>query len=405
MNSYFMCDGHVVNHNRLDLEVAHAEGNFIFDTNGKRYLDLRSGLWNTSLGYDSDLYHNIKLEIDDLMNKKIPFIDIHSYNYKIYNELGEKIISFCKNDMFQAMFTNSGSENTDLCLKIINSIKQEDINILTFSESYHGSFFGGVSVSGIEVNINKHLNKPYQNITYIDFPKNREDEKASLEYISKIMSTIDVFFIEPILSSAGIFSSSIDYLNKVLKIAEKENVITVFDEVSTGFYRTGTALYSNQLDYNPDIICLSKSINNGISPFGCVCINKKIFNLLKGKPIHHFSTQNGNLISAISANIVLDYYINNGDFLREKTATLKNIFLETMVENKIPSNLYRACEGMMALDTPNSDPYLLQKKLANLGILTYMYNSKNRGISLFPQYNISQETFKKAISLIVKIIY
>lgn len=402
---YFICDGTVGNDSRLNIYIEKAEGNYLIDNYGKKYLDLRSGLWNTTLGYSKDLYSKINKQTAQMLQNSISYLDIHTFNNKYYDELSTKIIDFCRNDMFKCMFTNSGSESTDLSLKIVNSIKQQDIHILAFSESYHGSFFGGVSVSGIDKSINKDINKVYQNVTFIDFPINVEEESKVINYLKNNIHKFDAFFIEPILSSAGVVYSTTDFINSLLVLSKDNNVITIFDEVSTGFYRTGTPLYCDQLTLSPDIICLSKSINNGISPFGCICVNEYIYNELKNKPIHHFSTQNGNLISVTSANIVMDYYITNHERINDDIDRINTTILEELNKHKIPENSYRLKGSLLAIDTPDQDPLLLTKQLTELGILVYIYNSSYQGISIFPQYNIDTNTLKKALNIIIKKVF
>ncbi|MGR5981943.1 aminotransferase class III-fold pyridoxal phosphate-dependent enzyme [Bacillus cereus] len=99
--------------------------------------------------------------------------------------------------------------------------------------------------------------------------------------------------------------------------------------MATGFYRTGNRFFFKELGVTPDILILSKSINNGILPFGAVVISKEIEDALKGKHIEHFSTQNGNLLGVLSAKITLEYILENETSIISNVREIENIVTNT----------------------------------------------------------------------------
>lgn len=404
MYNYKIINGIYGETSLYDITPIKAKDTFIFDKNKKRYLDLRSGLWNVSLGYKPDIYTNISKKFNDLLKKQLPYLDNHSFKHPIYQETANTILNFVGLDFNNIIYTNSGSENTELSLKLANYVnkKGKESKILAFNNSYHGTFFGAMSISGIDQELNHIFNPKYGHVTFIKYPNSIEQENKILKQLELICSDYDVMFIEPILSSAGIYTTSIEFMNKLIKILHKNNVMVVFDEVATGFYRTGDRFYFKKLKYIPDLVCLSKGINNGITPFGCVCISNRLNEVLKNSSqnMEHFSTQNGNLLGISSANIIVQYYLEHEKDILQNINNIECIFRELLTNSGLQ---YRKQGAMLAIKTNDNQSQLILKKLEKLGILVYLYkNESEEGISIFPQFNIKLEVLKKALKIIIK---
>lgn len=401
---YAMLDGHFTEKSWFDLNITHADQTYIYDNQNRRFLDLRSGLWNVSLGYVDDIYDKVKNDFSNIMSNKIPFIDMHSFYTPIYNKVAANITTLLDNKFDKVFFTNTGSECTELSLKLAINLqhKAKYNRILAFSESYHGTFFGGISVSGLDRSLNTIFNPKYGEVTFIDFPKNANEEKNLLTWLKKNAENFDLMIVEPILGSAGILSTSISFMNNMLKILKGNNVITIFDEVATGFYKTGSKFYFNKLSVIPDIINLSKSINNGIAPFGCVCVSNKLIKQLEREhvSINHFSTQNGNLLGYVSTKVVTDFYLKNELKIQSQVDEIVNSIQNTFSKYKIN---YRQMGTMASVPLDHIDPLTFARELSDIGILVYFYkNSNDSGISIFPQYSSSQTELKKALTIIAK---
>ncbi|WP_289749118.1 aminotransferase class III-fold pyridoxal phosphate-dependent enzyme [Thomasclavelia cocleata] len=404
MKDYALLNGAYSNVTMYDFEPVRADGTYLFDKQNRKYLDLRSGLWNTSLGYSTCLYSEISKQFRQFLEKKIPYVDIHSFQHDIYNEVAQKILQLTGQSFRRVLFTNSGSENTELALKIADYISKKGSHnrILAFKDSYHGTFFGGVSVSGIDQDINSSFYPKYGDVTFVDYPTSIEQEKRILDYVKRIAVSYDVMMIEPILASAGVYFASVDFFNRLLQILKENQVLVVFDEVATGFFKTGIPFYFQQLSEIPDILCLSKAINNGTTPFGCVCVNGMVDERLqKSTRIkEHFSTQNGNLLGFASAKVILDHYINNKDAIIDKVNKISKLITSSLDGKGIE---YRNIGIMTAVKTGNDYSLQVMKSLEKLGILTYIYiNKDEEGLSLMPQFIIDLNSLRKAMYLIVK---
>ncbi|MCY7221151.1 aminotransferase class III-fold pyridoxal phosphate-dependent enzyme [Streptococcus cristatus] len=404
MQHYAFLNGDYTDKTLYNINPVCAEGSYLYNKQNRKYLDLRSGLWNTSLGYEKELYQQVSDSFAKILENKLPYIDINSFYNKSYDEVAQKLLKLTGKSFNRVIYTNSGSENTELSLKIAGYLnkKSSKNKILTFKDSYHGTFFGGVSVSGIDQEINSSFYPKYGEVTFIDYPKNLEDEKRILEELKRTTTFYDVMVIEPILASAGVYCASIEFFNKLLQILKENKVLTIFDEVATGFFKTGTSFFFQHLSEVPDLLCLSKALNNGIVPFGCVCINKELDAKLQksDRTKEHFSTQNGNLLGIASADVVLGYYIDNKKIIEEAAESISKLIRDIFDSQGIS---YRNIGVMTTVRTNTGYALKLVKELENLGILVYLYtNSEEEGLSIMPQFNIDKTILKKALTMIAK---
>ena len=257
-----------------------------------------------------------------------------------------------------------------------------------------------MSVSGMDQIINMDYGFFNPNVIYLPFPDNEKNQNIIFDYLDKYHEDISFFVIEPVISSGGLKVSSELFYNKLLFKLRKYDIISIFDEVATGFYRTGTRLFSTRLNEKPDILCLSKSINNGITPFGAVVISKDIEKNMIGKDIEHFSTQNGNLLGMISTKNTINFMKDN------EINIIKNVNFIQNETKKILDNYNLRCivYGAIIAIEINSD-YILElvNDLKKFGILVYIYsNSYSNGVTLFPVLTMDVGEFKKCLNVILK---
>lgn len=387
------------------LTIVKANNEFVYDENNKKYLDLRSGLWNSNLGNNVELLSRIESSFKKQFSAGITSLDIHSFHHPMYQLYASKLLNFVDKDNFytKLIYTNSGSECTELSLKLARQISKKK-KTLSFSKGYHGTFWGGMSVSGLDQEVTKVYNSKIGNIDFIDFPETEEEEEKLLNYINNNHQNYGAMMIEPVIGSGGIKIASLKFMNKLGRLLKEKDIAIIFDEVATGFYRTGSAFYFHKLDFYPDIINLSKGINNGVLPFGTVILSEKVIKSLKDEQLEHFSTQNGNLLGIISSYETLDYYIKNEATIKENIVQINMTIISTLEEFGLE---YREIGGMIAIPI-NHVGKLLQvtKDLEGAGILTYYYmnSDKDNGLTLMPSYYTDLLKLKKAINYISKVV-
>ncbi len=372
----------------------------LLDMNNKSYIDLNSGLWNVILGYNEELNKNFQYAFSNILNNNLPYIDMTSYNHKLYEEVAEMIIDFIGKDEFKkVIYTNSGSESIEGAIKIVDSVNNKN-KIVSFSNSYHGTFYGDMSISGLTREINKEKEVDYSNRVVIDFPQNDLDEEKLFHYIKNNKDEISAFFIEPVIGSGGIHFRDLDFYEKLLKICNKLDIITVFDEVATGFYKSGEKFFINKLSITPDILCLSKSINNGVLPSGAIILNGKITKKLQNKTIKHMSTQNGNLLAVASIKETLNYYNKYNDKLLKNVKQIEEITKRICNLNNMEN---RSIGAMVGIPVKKSNIEPLVESLKNNGVLVYRHITQaGSGLTLFPHVNINISEYKKVLKFIIK---
>lgn len=396
-----MLNGQLTNETLHNLNIIKGEGDYLINDAHQKYIDFSSGLWNVSLGYSHELNQRIGNKFSKILDNNLPYLDMTSYTNDLYLSTAEILLKFIdESDFKNVIYTNSGSESLEVALKIVNTIKK-DTMILSFSESYHGTFYGGMSISGLTKNIVQNHSPNYDNKINISMPSNFEEEKEFIKFL-KDTSNIGAIFIEPIIGSGGIKFCSFEFYNELLNLCEDKGILTIFDEVATGFYKTGKTFFFKHLNNTPDILCLSKSINNGTLPSGAVIINEKTQQHLSNKKLKHMSTQNGNLLSLASIFETINFYYEYDYKLHNNVDDISNIAKKLLWEYQIDARIL-GC--MIAIPIPSEGLSIILKKLKENGIITYRFiNEQEVGLTLFPHINMDIKLFKKSFNQILKVI-
>ncbi|PCF77658.1 hypothetical protein B4W74_12835 [Staphylococcus intermedius] len=388
-----------------NLQIEKSKDGYLYDIHENKYLDLNSGLWNVTLGNDLEFNAKIKNSLNYILDNNLSFLDISSYNNSLYEETATDLLEFTNtsfSNFENVFFTNSGSEALELSYKIVNSII-DDKFVLTLNKSYHGTFYGGMALSGITKSFVESHNPDYRKIKNIDLPNNHEEEQVIFNIIENNKESIGAIFIEPIISSGGIIYSNIDFYNTLISICEDYGILVVFDEVATGFYKTKERFFFHHLKKSPDILCLSKGINNGVLPSGSVLINNNIYKNLNNIKAEHFSTQNGNLLCIKTVQETLKYYWIHDEALKENVRNIE----ETISNVKMNFDREIRNFGLMTAIPISSEKSLLMilEKLRSQKILTFCYETESeQGILLMPNINININILKKALIFILKTI-
>lgn len=403
MKNYAILNGSLSEKTLHDLIINKADENYIYTDENEKYLDFNSGLWNVSLGYNSELNQKINERFSEIFRKNIPYIDIFSYSHEIYNESATVIKNFVGSNSFsKVIFANSGSESIELSLKIFNAISAKK-KFVSFAESYHGTFYGCMSISGLTRQLVDSHNPDYRNSILLSLPTNDDEEKIFFERLEEVKNYVGALFIEPIIGSGGVKFGSIKFYNDLLKYCNENDILTIFDEIATGFYRTGEKFFFENLDYIPDIICLSKSINNGVLPTGCVLINTKVENALSDKVVEHVSTQNGNILCQVSIIETIKYFENNKKSIKENVTQISKITKSLSETFQVPLISYGA---MISIPIKKKNISSVFEKLQSRKILTYRYvtNEDKHGLTLMPPITMDKNIFEKALKYILKVV-
>jgi len=317
--------------------IERAKGNYLYDTQGKRYLDGVSSLWCNVHG------HQVK-EINEAIRSQLGKV-AHSTMLGLSNipaiELAGELISIAPKGLSRVFYSDSGSSAVEIALKIAFQYWQQakrsalyalrKTKFLTFVNAYHGDTIGSVSLGGLELfhNIYKPLlfetlkvpapycyRCPHQlNVQECDIKCLSEIERL----IKRHKNDLAAIVIEPLVQgAAGMITQPKGFIRAIRRLCDRYNVLMVADEVATGFGRTGRMFACEHENVTPDIMAVAKGITGGYLPLAATLTTEKVFKAFLGefkdnKTFFHGHTYTGNPLacSAALANLKI--------FRREKT--------------------------------------------------------------------------------------
>jgi adenosylmethionine-8-amino-7-oxononanoate aminotransferase len=271
--------------------IDYGKGIYLFDMDGKRYLDAASGAVTANIG------HGVT-EIIEAMNeqaKKVSFVYRSQFTSEAAENLAKKIANMLSGDLNWCFFVNSGSEATETAMKMAIQYWQEKgvqtkTKVLSRWVSYHGITLGALSMSGHTGRRARFvplledfpvINPPY----CYRCPYNLEAPNCGylcaheLETAIKRIGAeqIAAFIAEPVIGAAGgAIAPPKDYFKVIKKICEDYDILFIADEVMTGCGRTGTMLASEQWGINPDIVALGKGMGAGYAPIAAAIATEKV---------------------------------------------------------------------------------------------------------------------------------
>ena len=307
-----------------------AKGIYVYDQNGKKYLDANSGLWNSVVGFD----HPRMIEAAKKQYEK--FSGYHSFFGRIAEpavQLADKLIEISPFSKGKVFFTNSGSEANDTTVKLLWFINRQMGNpnrrkIITRINSYHGVTAVSASMTGKPYN--SEFGLPLDGFIHAACPhywkygQTGESESAFTirmgEDLESIIQregpdTIAGFFAEPVMGAGGVIPPSQGYFDVVQKILKKYDIPFIADEVICGFGRTGNLWGSQTYNIQPDIIIASKCITSGFFPLGAVILGERMTQQImdasyKAEEFPHGFTAGGHPVGCALALEAIDIILN-----------------------------------------------------------------------------------------------
>ncbi len=372
----------------LEIEVSHAKGSQIFDTSGKSYFDLISGIAVTNIGHR---HPKVVKAIKDQLDKYMHVMAYGEFIQSPQNELGKKLAGILPASLSTAYFVNSGTEANEGALKLAKRITGRT-QIISCKKSYHGSTHGSLSVSGNEVK--KYAFRPLlPDVNFIEF--NNIDE------LQNITDRTAAVIIEPIQGDAGVRIPSQKYMTALRQRCTDTGTKLIFDEIQTGFGRTGKFFAFEHFDVTPDILTIAKAFGGGM-PIGAFISSKERMDLFTHGPmLGHITTFGGHPVNCAAALANINA-IEEEDMIQE--VEHKGLLLEETIRHERIVEIRR--KGLMfavEFDSPETVQKIVQRCL-KLGIITFWFLSCPESFRLAPPINISDEDILKAGKLIYQAI-
>ena len=288
-----------------DLNIAIAKGVKLTDVNGKIYTDLISGISVSNVGH----CHPKVLEAINHQSQKFMHLMVYGeFNQSPQVNYAKKLTDLLPQKLNSIYYTTSGSEAVEGALKLAKRSTGRT-ELICFKQAYHGSTHGALSVMGDEY-FKTSFRPLLPDVRILEF----NDLKA-LELISKKTAAV---IIEPIQGEAGVRKVNRDYIKNLRKICDDLGVILIFDEIQTGFGRTGNLFVFEEFDVVPDILLISKGMGGGLPIGAFVASTDLMSNLTKNPILGHINTFGGNALCVAAANACLEIIISENLCSRAK---------------------------------------------------------------------------------------
>jgi beta-alanine--pyruvate transaminase len=309
--------------------LSRASGMYYETPEGRKVLDGTAGLWCVNAGHGRKEITRAVAGQLEVMDYAPPFQMGHPAAF----ELANAIVRIAPKGLEHVFFTNSGSESVDTALKIAlayHRVKGDAarVRLLGRERGYHGVGFGGISVGGMVANRKAwptamipgvdhlvHTHDLKRNAFTRGLPAHGAELADDLERLVALhdASTIAAVIVEPIAGSTGVVLPPQGYLKRLREICDKHGILLIFDEVITGFGRTGAAFAAQEFGVTPDMITCAKGLTNGCVPMGAVLASKKIYDaFMQGPPnaieLFHGYTYSAHPIACAAGLAALDIY-------------------------------------------------------------------------------------------------
>lgn len=373
-------------YNRYQIVLDRGDGVYLYDIEGKKYLDFVAGIAVFALGYNNKEYNDaLKAQIDKL---------IHTSNY-YYNvpavEAAKKVKKV--SGMDRVFFTNSGAEACEGAIKAARKYaylkdKSTDHEIIAMNHSFHGRTMGALAVTG-----NPKYREPFEPlIGHVKFAELNDFESVMAQVTDKTCAIM----LEPVQGEGGLFPATEEFLKKVRALCDEKDILLIFDEVQCGMGRTGYMYAWQRYGIKPDIMTTAKALGCGV-PVGAFLMTEKVAqnSLAAGD---HGTTYGGNPLAAAAVDKVLDLFEENHIIEHVKEVAP---YLEMKLEElaaKYDCILERRGVGLMqglVFDHPVSD---IINKAVEKGLI--LINAGSDIIRFVPPLIITKENIDEMITIL-----
>jgi acetylornithine/succinyldiaminopimelate/putrescine aminotransferase len=372
----------------LAMEISHANGCYIYDTNQKAYLDFVAGVSACPLGHNHPL---VNKAIQTQLHKYLHVMVYGEYIQKPAVELTKLLAQHLPKTLEKTYLTNSGTEAIEGALKLARRATGRS-EIISAKHAYHGNTMGALSIMGFEER--KQAFRPLiPDVKYITF-----NNTAHLEHITIKTACV---ILETIQGGAGFIEPKNNYLQQVRKKCNETGTLLILDEIQPGIGRTGKLFGFEHYNCIPDILVTGKGLGGGL-PIGAFTASRLLMDMLTENPkLGHITTFGGHPLIAASALATL------------KEITESNLIADTLIKEKLfrkllKHQLVEEIRGkglMLALILPSAEiANTLVLESQDKGLILFWLLFEPKAVRITPPLTISTEEIKKGCTIICEIL-
>ncbi|MEX0593853.1 MAG: aspartate aminotransferase family protein [Balneolaceae bacterium] len=369
----------------MGLEIEYASGCHLVTKDGNRYLDMISGIAVSSLGHG---HPDVLKAIHDQVDRHLHVMVYGEFIQDPQVRLVRRLASFLPETLSQIYLVNSGTEANEGALKLAKKSTGRT-GLVSFNHSYHGDTHGSLSVTGRAI-----YRDPYKpllpNVTFLDF--------NSLEDLSRIDETTAAVILEPIQGEGGVIPADSSWLRAVRERCDRTGACLIFDEIQTGYGRTGTLFAFEGYGVIPDILTMAKALGGGM-PIGAFAASSDRFrHFRQDPPLSHVTTFGGHPVSAAAADAALKALLEGNWMVRARD-------IEDLIRKRLQGEGIREVRGrgaMLGLELESADltERVVQHGFENGLLLGWTLHS-NTLIRIAPPLVITDEELHFACDVIL----
>ncbi|TDS13334.1 acetylornithine/succinyldiaminopimelate/putrescine aminotransferase [Maribacter caenipelagi] len=372
----------------LGMEVSHASGSYIYDTDGNAHLDFVAGVSACTLGHcHPEVVKAIKKQVDKYMHVMV-YGEYSQSPATIYTKL---LAANLPAPLEVTYLVNSGTEAIEGALKLARRYTGRS-EIIAGKSAYHGNTMGSLSLMDFEER--KSVFRPLlPDIYHIEFNNEKDLEKITTKTACVILETIQ--------GGAGFILPKNNYLKKVKARCKEMGALLILDEIQPGFGRTGKMFAFEHFDCIPDILVIGKGMASGL-PVGAFTASKEIMNTLSENPkMGHITTFGGNPVIAASSLATLNVLLNSN--LIADTLSKEALFKSLLKHPKIKEVRGKGLMLALIMDTPETaNELVLQAKKKNLILFWLLF--ENRAVRISPPLTISEKEIREGCAIILALL-
>ena len=372
----------------MGLEIEKAEGCHLYTGDGKKFTDLISGIAVSSLGHR---HPNVIKAIKEQLEKHLHVMVYGEFIQAPQSRFAQLLCEHLPENLDRVYLVNSGTESVEGALKLAKKYTGRQ-KFVAFNNSYHGDTHGSLSVTGRDV-----YRDPYKpllpNVHFAGF--NNLDE---LDIIDDETAAV---ILEPIQGEGGVILADPEWLKEVRKRCDETGALLIFDEIQTGFFRTGTLFAFQHYNVVPDILCLAKAMGGGM-PMGAFVSSSENFEVFKhDPPLNHVTTFGGHPVSCAAAYANLKTLLA-GNFA-SKAAEIEDAAREILQGKDILE--VRGRGAMLGLQLRDAElTQKVVKECFERGIILGWTLHSNSLIRIAPPLIIDQELLRESFEIILETV-
>ena len=371
----------------LAMEISHAKGSYIYNTQGKAYLDFVAGVSACTLGHQPKRVNDaIKAQLDKYSHVMV----YGEYAQSPATELCKLLAQHLPYPLTKTYLTNSGTEAIEGALKLARRVTGRS-QLISCNNAYHGNTMGSMSVMGFEER--KQIFRPLiPDVDFITFNNEADLEKITTKTAGIILETIQ--------GGAGFIQPTNNFLTKVKKRCEEVGAIMILDEIQPGFGRTGKLFGFENYDVIPDVVVMGKGMGGGM-PVGAFSASKEMMDLLSHDPkLGHITTFGGHPVIAAACLATLQELTETN--LIQQALEKEKLFREILVHPLITE--IRGKGLMLAVMTKSPEIATeIILKCQDKGLILFWLLFEGSAIRITPPLTISSEEIIEGCGIILEV--